>query len=59
MPSTDFSNYKITEGELIDLIKDLELPKNKAELLEAVEFTTPLRERGNISHQKPRIRTIL
>jgi len=27
LPSTDSSNHKITEGELNDLIKDLELPK--------------------------------
>jgi len=33
LPSTDSFNHKITEGELSDLIKDLELPKNKAELL--------------------------
>jgi len=33
LPSTDSSNYKITERELSDLITDLELPKNKAELL--------------------------
>jgi len=33
LPSTDSSNQKITEGELHDLIRDLELPKNKAELL--------------------------
>jgi len=33
LPSIDFSNHKTTEGELNDLIKDLELPKNKAELL--------------------------
>jgi len=33
LPSTDSSNHKITEGELSDLIRDLELPKNKAELL--------------------------
>jgi len=32
-PSTDSSNHKITEGELNDLLRDLELPKNKAELL--------------------------
>ena len=35
LPSTDPSNHKITEGELNDLIRDLELPKNKAELLES------------------------
>ena len=33
LPITDSSNHKITEGELSDLIRDLELPKNKAELL--------------------------
>jgi len=33
LPSRDSSNHKITEGELKDLIRDLELPKNKAELL--------------------------
>jgi hypothetical protein len=33
LPSADFSNHKNTEGERNDLIRDLELPKNKAELL--------------------------
>ena len=33
LPSTDSSNHKITEGEISDLIRDLKLPKNKAELL--------------------------
>ena len=33
LPSTDSSKHKITEGELNDLISDLELPKNKAALL--------------------------
>ena len=33
LPSTDSYNHKITEGELNDLIRDLKLPKNKAELL--------------------------
>ena len=33
LPSTDSSNRTITECELNDLIRDLELPKNKAELL--------------------------
>jgi len=33
LPSTDFSNHKITEGELSDLIMDLKLTINKAELL--------------------------
>jgi len=59
LPSTDSSNHKITEGGLNDLIRDLELPKNKAELFAAMVFTTPLHESGNISHQKSRIRTIL
>jgi len=31
--STDSSNHKIREGELNDPIRDLELQKNKAELL--------------------------
>jgi len=33
LSSTDSSNHKITGGEITDLIRDLELPKNKAELL--------------------------
>ena len=33
LPSTDSSNHKITDGELNALIRDLELPKNEAELL--------------------------
>jgi len=33
LQSTDSSNHKTREGELNDLIRDLELPKNKAELL--------------------------
>jgi len=33
LPSTDSSTHKITEGKLNDLIRDLELLKNKAELL--------------------------
>jgi hypothetical protein len=33
LQSTDSSNHKITEGELNDLIRDLEFPKNKTELL--------------------------
>jgi len=32
-PSTDSFHHMITEGELNDLIRDLKLPKNKAELL--------------------------
>jgi len=33
LPSTDSFNHKITEDEFKDLIRDLELSKNKAELL--------------------------
>jgi len=33
LTSTDSSNHKKTEGELSDLIRDLKLPKSKAELL--------------------------
>ena len=33
LPSTDSSNHKITEGELNDLLRDVERPKNKAEFL--------------------------
>ena len=33
LPSTNFSNHNITEGELNYFIRDFELPKNKAELL--------------------------
>ena len=33
LPSTDSSSHKITEGELSDLIRGLELPTNEAELL--------------------------
>jgi len=33
LPSTDYSSHKITEGGPKNLIRDLELPKNKAELL--------------------------
>jgi len=58
LPSTDSSNHGITEGSLNDLIRDLKLPKNKAELLAAVEFPTSLRE-SDTSHQKPKIQTIL
>jgi len=31
LPSTDSSNHKTTKGELNDLIRYLELPKNKEE----------------------------
>jgi len=33
LPSTDFSNHNITKGKLNDLIRDLKLPKKKAERL--------------------------
>ena len=33
LPITDSSSHKVTEDELSDLIRDLELPKKKAELL--------------------------
>ena len=33
LPSRDSSNHKITEGARNVLIRDLELPKNKAQLL--------------------------
>ena len=33
LPSTNSSNHKITGGEINDLIRDLELSKNNAELL--------------------------
>jgi len=33
LSSTDSFNHKITKGEITDLIRDLELPKYKAELL--------------------------
>jgi len=46
LPSTDSSNHKITEGELSDLLRDLKLPKNKAEIWHQVYssgiyYTTP------------------
>ena len=33
LPSTDSSNHKITEGKRNNLLRKLELPENKAELL--------------------------
>ena len=50
-PSTDSSSHKITEGELNDLIRDLELPKNKAELL-----VSRLQQR-NLLHHSVRVTT--
>ena len=46
LPSTDSSNRKITEGKLNGLIRDLELPKNKAELL------APRLQQWNLLHHK-------
>jgi hypothetical protein len=60
--STGSSNHKITKGELSNLIRDLEFPKLGRTFsinFTRVEFTTKLRERDNISHQKPRIRAVL
>jgi hypothetical protein len=45
LSSTDFSNHKITEGELNEFIMDLELPKEGRTFgikVTTVEFTTPL-----------------
>jgi hypothetical protein len=46
-PSTDFSNHKITEGELIDLIMDFILPKRRQNFWHqgynsGIYYTTPL-----------------
>jgi len=45
LASTDFSNHKITEDELNDLIRDLKLPKNKASRL----------QQWNLLHHSPTI----
>ena len=58
LSSTDSSSHKITEGQLNDLIRDFELPENKAELLASRLQQWNLLHH-NISQQKPRIRTIL
>jgi len=49
--STDSSNHKITEGELNDLITDLKLPKNKAELL------APRLQQWNLLHHSAKVTT--
>ena len=46
LPSTDFSNHKITEGELNDLIRDLKLPKRRQNIWHqgynsGIYYTTP------------------
>jgi len=46
LPSTDFSNHEITEGELNDLISDLKLPKRRQNFWHQVYnsgiyYTTP------------------
>jgi len=46
LPSTDFSNHKITEGEIDDLIRDLKLPKIRQKVWHQVYnsgiyYTTP------------------
>jgi len=48
LPSTDFSNHKITDGELNDPIRDLKLPKRKQKFgikFTTTEFATPLPHR--------------
>ena len=42
LPSTDSCNHKITEGELNDLIRDLEFSNNKAESLIITQPTNAL-----------------
>jgi len=45
LSSTDFSNHKITEGELSDFIMDLKLPKESRTFgikVTTAEFATPL-----------------
>jgi hypothetical protein len=49
LPSTDSSNHKITEGELNGLIRDLELPKHKAELASRLRQWNLLRHKGKWS----------
>jgi hypothetical protein len=47
LPSTDFSNHKITKGKLNDLIRALKLPKKKAEHL------APRLQQRNLLHHSP------
>jgi hypothetical protein len=49
LPSTDFSNHKVTDGELNELIRDVRLSKKKAEHL-----ASRLRQR-NLLHHSPTI----
>jgi len=51
LPRTDTSNHKITEGELNELIGDLELPKNKAELL------APMLQQWNLLQRPVKVTT--
>jgi len=53
LSSTDSFNHKITEGELNDLIRDLELPKNKAELLAS------MLQQWNLLHHSVKVTTFL
>ena len=47
LPSTDVSNHKITEDELNDLLRALNIPKNKAELLAS------MLQQWNLLHHSP------
>jgi len=51
LPSTDSFSHKITKGELNDLIRDLELPKNEAELL------VPKLQQWNLLHHSVKVTT--
>jgi len=51
LPSTDSSNHKITEGEVNDLIRDLELPTNKAEHLAS------MLQQWNLLHHSVKVTT--
>jgi hypothetical protein len=45
LPSTDFSNHKITEGKLSEIIRDLKLPKRRQNFL-----ASSLQQRNLIHH---------
>ena len=51
LPSTDSSNHKNTEGEFYELIRDLELPKNEAELLASMI------QKRNLLHHSVKVTT--